>query len=209
MSTLFAKLKSPVLTGIEVDWHDDSVVAWPKRIPDLYVGEPLFVAARLPRAVRKISVGGRTSEAPWKIQFDVDGGGTDTGINKLWAREMIASLMDELATGADPDRIRTEVTRVALDHHLVSKYTSLVATDVTPTKPGHLASATKPIPVNTPHGTGQQIYYGAMPQGATPGQLFLLLGLLSLISAVALQCWSGRKSRVESRESKVDGESVG
>jgi Ca-activated chloride channel family protein len=48
MSELFAKLESPVLTGIELVWADPDAEVWPAQVPDLYAGEPVVVAARLP-----------------------------------------------------------------------------------------------------------------------------------------------------------------
>ncbi len=48
MGQLFARLESPVLTGIEVRWPEGAAVeAWPPRVPDLYLGEPVVVSARL------------------------------------------------------------------------------------------------------------------------------------------------------------------
>src|SRR6185503_16658287 len=44
MSALFAKLESPVLKGLTIDWGaSKGVEAWPKAVPDLYLGEPVFV----------------------------------------------------------------------------------------------------------------------------------------------------------------------
>jgi Ca-activated chloride channel family protein len=43
--------------------------------------------------------------------------------------------MDEAFTGTAEETVRKGVLDVALAHHLVSKYTSLVAVDVTPARP--------------------------------------------------------------------------
>ena len=57
----------------------------------------------------------------------------------LWARAKIDALMDAGRRGAPEAEIRAAVLDVALTHHLVSKYTSLVAVDVTPTRPAGVA----------------------------------------------------------------------
>jgi hypothetical protein len=57
-----------------------------------------------------------------------------SGVGALWARAKIATLMDELTRGGDAADDRPQVVKVALEHHLVSAYTSLVAVDVTPTR---------------------------------------------------------------------------
>ncbi len=41
---------------------------------------------------------------------------------------------------------------MALTHHLISRYTSLVAVDVTPVRPENVPSAKRDVPINLPHG---------------------------------------------------------
>ena len=66
---------------------------------------------------------------------------------------------------------------MALEHHLVSAYTSLVAVDVTPTGPaGGLKSAM--VKASLPRG-----WQGQIPQTDTPAALQLLLGLAALAAA--------------------------
>ncbi len=50
MTALFAKVESPVLANLAIRWPaGQQVEMWPKRVPDLYAGEPLIVSARLDR----------------------------------------------------------------------------------------------------------------------------------------------------------------
>jgi hypothetical protein len=49
MDELFSKLESPVLSQIVIDWKGQRAEHWPKYIPDLYLGEPVVIAARLPK----------------------------------------------------------------------------------------------------------------------------------------------------------------
>ena len=84
----------------------------------------------------------------------------------------------EMTRGADPTLIRPQVVQVALEHHLVSAYTSLVAVDVTPTGPvGGIKSAL--VKASLPNG----YVAGALPQTATSATLQFLAGLLSLLLA--------------------------
>ncbi|HUF77910.1 MAG TPA: marine proteobacterial sortase target protein, partial [Thermoanaerobaculia bacterium] len=68
MAELFAKLESPVLTGIELRWSDPGAEAWPPEVPDLYAGEPIVVAARLPSAVAgaEVELSGLVGGRPWR-----------------------------------------------------------------------------------------------------------------------------------------------
>jgi Ca-activated chloride channel family protein len=102
----------------------------------------------------------------------------ETGVGALWARAKVASLMDELRLGADEAVIRPAVVKVALEHHLVSRYTSLVAVDVTPT--AHAGeSRTALVKASAPHG----MVAGQLPQTDAESTLQILLGLLALAAA--------------------------
>jgi len=86
--------------------------------------------------------------------------------------------LDALRSGSDPANVRTQVVKVAIEHHLVSTYTSLVAVDVTPTGPaGGTRSAL--VKASLPHGTA----VGEIPQTDTAATLQLLAGLLALGAA--------------------------
>jgi len=103
--------------------------------------------------------------------------GDANGVGALWARAKIASLMDEMTRGADSASIRPQVVKVALDHHLVSAYTSLVAVDVSISNASGSAK-TALVKVSAPQGWG-----GEIPQTDTPATLQLLLGFIALASA--------------------------
>ena len=129
---------------------------------------------------------GRRDVAPWEARLRVEAGPDETGIHKLWARKKIAGLMDRLREGADRGEVRQAVVAVALEHHLVSAYTSLVAVDVTPTRPEGSPGHTANVPVALPAGMVYEKVFGALPQGATPAPLYLALGLASLAGALCL-----------------------
>jgi Ca-activated chloride channel family protein len=77
--------------------------------------------------------------------------------------------------------VRADVINVALNHHLVSRYTSLVAVDVTPTRPRHASLDSHAMPVNLPQGQNYQKIFGQLPQTATPAELHLLIGFVLLL----------------------------
>ena len=153
MAALFAKLKRPVLTDVEVVWDDPGAEVWPERAPDLYAGEPLVVAARLADLGREVRITGMRDGRPWERHLAIaataggDGGGA---VGKLWARRKIDALTAGLQRGVAPEEVRREVVEVALAHHLVSRYTSLVAVDVTPARPAGEPLATRGVPLAMP-----------------------------------------------------------
>ena len=93
-------------------------------------------------ATRTLRVAGRRDGQGWDTDLALDAGTAETGIHRLWARKKIAGLMDRLREGGDPGEVRSAVVAVALQHRLVSAYTSLVAVDVTPTRPADAGLAT-------------------------------------------------------------------
>jgi Ca-activated chloride channel family protein len=200
MEGLYAKLESPVLTGLELDWGAAGAEAWPERLPDLYAGEPVMIAARLPagslgdgsEAVLTGSFGHRTLELRRTLGPKRGGQGLAAvdrpGVSKLWARRKIAAIESSALDGVPHDQVRSSVIEVALRHHLVSQFTSLVAVDRTPARPLDEAVQSRRLPVSLPAGWEAPGMVGSLPQGGTGSRLLAILGvaLLTLAGAGAL-----------------------
>jgi Ca-activated chloride channel family protein len=178
MTKLFAKIDAPVLRDVSVKWPDGTAVeTFPARIPDLYRGEPIVVAVAAPRIAGTVIVSGLRGNQPWSVALTPAASSEPAGVGALWARAKIASLMDELRLGADEAVIRPAVLKVALEHRLVSRYTSLVAVDVTPTSP--TGDPRVAMVKTTPPKSGT----GELPQTDAETTLHVLLGLLALLAA--------------------------
>jgi len=184
MHALFRKLESPALTDIAVDWPAGAD-AWPRIVPDLYAGDPVVVVAQFNAhpAVSGVMVTGRRAGATWGSLLPAASPAPASGVGVLWARAKIDALMDAGRRGAPEAEIRAAVVDVALTHHLVSKYTSLVAVDATPVRPAGVAAAKTALPGNIPDGlTG----FDRLPRTATPAPLLIVAGGLALMLAGAL-----------------------
>ena len=170
MSMLFKKIEEPVLTDITVRFAKSTgAQAWPKKIPDLYRGEPVIVAVRLDKLEGKFVITGRFSGKPWKLALPLTGGQPGSGVGTVWARSKIAAYMDSLHEGANRSEVRSSVIKVALAHHLVSKFTSLVAIDVTPARPKGEPVVTRAVPVNLPAGWDFAKVFGQQRSQRKPG----------------------------------------
>ena len=192
MDALFAKLESPVLKGVRIDWGGASdVVSWPKQIPDLYAGEPVMVAFSAARLPSQLGVSALAGERSWEARVPVAGAHGGNALPALWAREQIAALMDRLREGTPESEIRDAVVAVALEHHLVSRFTSLVAVDKTPTRTAEALKSAS-IATNLPEGWTYEGVFGELPRGATSLRFDLLIGGLLLLVAGLL--W--RRARV-------------
>ncbi len=111
------------------------------------------------------------------------GGRAQTGVATLWARQKIEDLMSTLRASQNEDEVKSAVIDTALTHHLVSKYTSLVAVDVTPSRPEGAASKTGVVSSMLPEGASHDAIFGTLPQTATAAELNLLIGLTLLLLA--------------------------
>ncbi len=153
MAELFAKLERPVMTDVSAHWPDGFAgEAWPNPLPDLYEGEPIVVAVKTPKAAGTLALTGTLAGKPWKATIDLSAANSASGIEKLWARSKIAALEESRVDGTSSAEIDKSVLEVALEHHLTSRLTSLVAVDITPTRPNGADLRTAQMPLNLPAG---------------------------------------------------------
>jgi len=191
MESLFRRLANPVLTDIQVTWEGDAQpLQAPDPVPDLHAGEPLLVAVQSSSGFESVRINGMLGNRPWSHQVRLQGGAQAAGVHVLWARRMIDDWMARRTLGEEGERVRSEVLKLALQHHLVSPYTSLVAVDKTPVRPADQSLHSKPVPTHLPQGWSQAHVIGSMPQTATPALLHALLGLLLLgLGGLGLRRW--------------------
>ena len=183
MLQLFHKLNYPVLSDLKLIWDDKTKADyWPNPIQDLYIGEPLVVSLKLPPHETSLKIAGKTSQSDWSTTLPINSGGQATGLNVLWARNKIQSLSQQISRGKNQEKIKHEITKLGLEHHIVTKHTSLVAVDITPSRPNEFNSRDKAVPVKKPHGWQMQI-----PQGATSSQLNLFLGAFLFLLAIGIR----------------------
>jgi Ca-activated chloride channel family protein len=194
MGRLFRKLERPQVTDIVVEWPNDvEAEPYPATVPDLYSGEPVVIKARLKRAPRsgdQLRISGRSAGGDWGVELPLAVDEQSPGIASVWAREHIAGLLDSGRRGADAETIRSAVVETALRHHLVSKFTSLVAVDKTPVRPANAPLGTEQVPNLLAHGQSQRAIFG-FPATATDagsyrrnGSVCLLLATLLLLRRV-------------------------
>ncbi len=189
MSALFRKLESPVLTDLAVTWPNGAE-AFPRQVPDLYAGEPVVVTAMMDAPSGDVTVSGRRGDMPWQARVPLAADGIEPGMGVLWARAKIEALTDAMKGGETEADIRPAIVDLALAHHLVSQFTSLVAVDVTPTALPGTVPTKSALATNLPQGMSYEAVFGGLPQTATPAPLMALVGLVALL--IALVAWRAR-----------------
>ena len=122
---------------------------------------------------------GVTASTPFSKSLSLDAKTPMAGVSTLWARRKIRALEDERFSGGQVeqhDRIREAITEVALEHHLVSRFTSLVAVETWQERPpGESLSQTR---VPNLVAQGQRFH---LPRTATDGRMNLLIGSVALL----------------------------
>jgi len=153
MTKLFTKLENPIVTDLAAHWSTTKVRdISPDPLPDLYRGEPIVLAARADKISGALAVSGMFSKQPWRIELPLDDAKQGSGIGKLWARRAIAKLEARTASEQDIQSLDKNIETIALEHHLVSRLTSLVAVDVTPSRPDGTKITARDVPLNLPDG---------------------------------------------------------
>lgn len=189
MDRLFRKLEQPQITNIQMQWPGGAVVdTYPSVIPDLYLGEPVTVRAKGTHSFGRhdtVRISGDSIGGAWSRDLALDGDEQSPGVGALWARARIAALLDMARRGADVEETRTSIVKTALAHHLVSKYTSLVAVDKTPSRPAASPLLNEQVPSLMPYGQSAAAIFG-FPATATNAPAMRLTGLAALLAALLL-----------------------
>ncbi|MBL0162182.1 MAG: marine proteobacterial sortase target protein [Xanthomonadales bacterium] len=190
MRELFGKLDRPALRDLSLSWPGVAD-SYPQRLPDLYAGEPLVVVAKLSNLRGTLEARAANSETTWAKSLPLEQAATVKGIARLWAQRKIENLEQSIDRGAMPDDVRDQVLQLAIDHHLVSPYTSLIAVEQKPARDVADDLVSKRIANGEPAGS---LAYAAT---ATSAPLQMLIGLALLLIA-GLFAWCGRRRNVTS-----------
>ena len=189
MGELFNKLAMPVMQDIHIDFARNTEF-YPNIIPDLYAAQPVVIHYRVPVLLTEsamanqhpdnaVKVTGRQSSLPWSIRMPLTPTAPHAGLGVAWAREKITQLSNTLRREQNSEmrqQWQTNITAIALEHHIVSQFTSLIAVDEQVSKSQHETSKDKPIRHNAP--AGSAMLAGNLPQTASDMPLHIALGLL-------------------------------
>lgn len=171
MVEFFNKIENPSLSDIKIDGID-------LQISDLYYGESIyysFVAKSLPK---EINLSGNINGKPYSKRLKLEEKTEASGIDKLWAKDNIEKLMQlyYVSNLTGQETIQTYVEKLALTHHLVSQFTSLVAVDKTPARDKKQILKLQQVQTKIPQ--GWTLYNAKIPQTATDSLFLMMIGTL-------------------------------
>lgn len=161
MRGLFAKLENPAVTNLAVKFSEASTDMTPAALPDVYRDEPLVLAARLDKLAGSVEIKGRIGDRPWTVTLPLANAAEGKGLSKLWARRKISDAEVARTTRqAAPEDADKTILALALEHQLVTRLTSLVAVDKTPSRPQGEPLKLSELPINLPAGWDFEKVFG-------------------------------------------------
>jgi Ca-activated chloride channel family protein len=161
MRGLFAKLESPVVTGLTIAFTGTKVDITPAVIPDIYRGEPLLLAAKLDNLAGDLEIKGRVGDRPWSVTLPIAKAAEGQGLSKLWARRKITDAeIGRTLRQTTPEEADKRILTLGLEHQLVTRLTSLIAIDKTPSRPEGAHLKVAELPLNLPAGWDFEKVFG-------------------------------------------------
>ena len=131
VDTFERRIDAPVLTDVRIDWQG-LAVSDVAPVPDLFLGQPLAITGHYAHGgAATVTVHGK--QGGRDVAFDVrvelpERDASRPAIATVWARQRIAELSRRLVRKADSS-LEHEILALALEHHLLTKYTAFVAVD--------------------------------------------------------------------------------
>lgn len=185
MQQLFQQLSHPVSKDMTLTFNRGVVAdSYPQRVPDLYAGEPLFLAMKFNKLPKYLTIKGK-GKSDWKTTLSVSSLQKHQGIASIWAREKIESLLDQQRRSRAKDSLRQGILETALSHQLLSPYTSFVAVEEIISRPKDQALKKDHVANRLPAGMGVN-RSTSYPSTALGVLGYLFWGSISLLTAFIL-----------------------
>lgn len=178
MSDLILQLQSPVVHDLQLDWPQDAEV-YPEQLPDLHVGQPLTVVARMDALQGDLVLTGLSNGRPFRQVVQLNQFQQAPGVASQWARARLDWLEEQRWVSYDHEQINDNIRDTALEYALVSSETSLVAVDRTPRRLMHEALAGHDLETSPAH--GRAVSVAAFPSTDAGSLQALIRGLVALL----------------------------
>jgi Ca-activated chloride channel family protein len=174
------RIDRPVLYDLALEWDGDPAIdGQAGKLTELFAGELLLWSGRFPAGADvRGRITGRGDQGAWSCAIDDAVAAPGTGAR--WARLAIDDLMADMYGGASRDVVRGRVVDIALDHGLVTEFTSRVAVEESP--PAGSAAMRCGLQPDS-----DQDLLAGVPRAGTTRRLAMLLGaLLAALGAAGL-----------------------
>jgi len=150
ISSLYSKIRNPVMTNIEVlIEHVKLTDIYPREIGDLFDGDQLVVSGRyqgndvdrLPTResginIARLTISGDYTGKKKVFEYDVEfrpGAARPSRafVEKIWATRRVGFLLDQIQLNGESDEITDELIRLSKRYGIMTPYTSFLADETT------------------------------------------------------------------------------
>ncbi|MBN2502786.1 MAG: VWA domain-containing protein [Anaerolineales bacterium] len=144
LSAFYAKVSTPVLTDLELDFDDLSVYdVYPNPLPDLFSGSQIVVVGRYRDGGRTdVTLSGYVDQDRQKFIFEDqrfarDSRGSEDSevvdtLPKLWATRKIGYLLNQIRLKGPDQETIDQIVRLSIRYGIVTEYTSYLVTEPMP-----------------------------------------------------------------------------
>ncbi len=140
----------PAMQDVRVEWSE--ATAWdvyPNVLPDLYHGQALEMTARVKTtgSHAKAIISGTRDGKEWRAELALPEGANEPAVARIWAKARVDALLAEIDSRANVSMHRSEIIELAIEHHLATRFTSLVAVDEQPAGGGESKQVRVAVPM--------------------------------------------------------------
>lgn len=162
------RIEAPVLTDVELEFRGlDVYDVYPNQVADVWEERPLVIHARYDRGGRgQVIVRGYRAGQAYRKTLDVRlprRASAGDAIASMWARARVEELMAQdlggLQRGRFPEPLREAIIQVALEHRLLTQFTSFVAVEDRVVNENGV-TRTVTVPVEMPQGVEHEGIFG-------------------------------------------------
>ena len=158
MAYYFERISRPALTNVTIDWNGFAATdVYPSRLPDLFRGRPVIVTGKFRGELGDVAVRGRLGAESVAIDVGAAHESQQPALRSLWARLRIEDLARRQTRTGDADGdLAGAIRATALEHSLMSAYTSFVAVDASERTAGERGTTVNqavPVPAGVRYDT--------------------------------------------------------
>lgn len=138
ISSLFSKLTYPVLSDVDLQFHNVEVSQiYPRKIHDVFKDSNILILGRYSKpGAALITLTGRVKDERVKIDFETDFANHENEnafVAKIWATRKIGFLLDQIRKNGADEELKNEIITLAKRYGILTPYTSfLVLEDQSP-----------------------------------------------------------------------------
>jgi Ca-activated chloride channel family protein len=180
----YERIRNPVLTDVRLEFRNlDVIEVFPNQLSDVWAQKPLFIHARYRKPGKgQVVLRGFQAGQPYQQVLEVDFPKrveANRALASIWARAKVDELMSQdpsaLQAGRFPETLREEIVTVALQHRIMTQFTSFVAVEDRVINEGG-TQRTVSVPVEMPQGVEYEGIFGqehlaGLATGASRGRL--------------------------------------